>query len=52
MYGVPEDKNYVMRFKSAEQEDLNKGFDIRQQIKDRRTLVNSRLDEMGVEVKN
>ena len=52
MYGVPEKNNYVMRFKVAEQEDLSKGFDIHQQIKDRRSLVNSRLDEMGVEVKN
>ena len=41
-----------MRFKVAEQEDIGKGFDIHQQIKDRRALVNSRLDEMGVEVKN
>ena len=52
MYGLPEKNNYVMRFKVAEQEDLSKGFDIHQQIKDRRSLVNSRLDEMGVEVKN
>ena len=52
MYGVPEENYYVMRFKVAEQEDLSKGFDIHQQIKDRRALVNSRLDEMGVNVKN
>ena len=52
MYGVPEGNCYVMRFKVAEQEDLSKGFDIHQQIKDRRALVNSRLDEMGVNVKN
>ena len=52
MYGVPEKNHYVMRFKVAEQEDLSKGFDIHQQIKDRRALVNSRLGEMGVEVKN
>ena len=52
MYGVPEKNHYVMRFKVAEQEDIGKGFDIHQQIKDRRALVNSRLDEMGVEVKN
>ena len=52
MYGVPEKNLYVMRFKVAEQEDLGKGFDIHQQIKARRASVNSRLDEMGVEVKN
>ena len=52
MYGVPEENQYVMRFKVAEQEDLGKGFDIHQQIKDRRALVKSRLGEMGVEVKN
>jgi len=40
----------VMRFKVAEQEDLNSGFDIHQQIKDRRAIVDSRLEEMGAEI--
>jgi hypothetical protein len=39
-----------MRFKVAEQEDLNSGFDIHQQIKDRRETVDSRLKEMGAKI--
>ena len=31
VYGVPEENQFVMRFKVAEQEDLNSGFDIHQQ---------------------
>ncbi len=50
VYGVPEKNHFVMRFKVAEQEDLNSGFDIHQQIKDRRESVDSRLNEMGAEI--
>ena len=50
VYGVPEKNQFVMRFKVAEQEDLNSGFDIHQQIKDRRAIVDSRLEEMGAEI--
>ena len=50
VYGVPEKNNFVMRFKVAEQEDLNSGFDIHQQIKDRRETVDNRLKEMGAEI--
>ena len=50
VYGIPEDNQYVMRFKVAEQEDVGKGFNIHQEIKDRRNLVNSRLKELGVKI--
>jgi len=50
VYGVPEENQFVMRFKVAEQEDLNSGFDIHQQIKDRLAIVDSRLEEMGAEI--
>ena len=50
IYGVPEENQFVMRFKVAEQEDLISGFDIHQQIKDRRAIVDSRLEEMGAEI--
>ena len=50
VYGIPEENQYVMRFKVAEQEDISKGFDIHQQIKDKREKVNSRLKELGVEI--
>jgi glutamate synthase domain-containing protein 1 len=50
VYGIPEENQFVMRFKVAEQEDLNSGFDIHQQIIDRRAVVDSRLKEMGAEI--
>ena len=50
VYGVPGENQFVMRFKVAEQEDLNSGFDIHQQIKDRRATVNDRLNELGAEI--
>ena len=50
VYGIPEENQFVMRFKVAEQEDLISGFDIHQQIKDRRAVVDSRLEEMGAEI--
>ena len=50
VYGVPVENQFIMRFKVAEQEDLNSGFDIHQQIKDRRAIVDSRLEEMGAEI--
>ena len=50
VYGLPEKDQYVMRFKVAEQEDIGKGFDIHEQIKNRRATVNSRLKELGVEI--
>lgn len=50
VYGIPAVNQYVMRFKVAEQEDIKKGFDIHQEIKDRRTIVNARLNELGVKI--
>jgi len=50
VYGIPEENQFVMRFKVAEQEDLISGFDIHQQIIDRRAVVDSRLEEMGAEI--
>ena len=50
VYGIPEENQFVIRFKVAEQEDLISGFDIHQQIIDRRAVVDSRLEEMGAEI--
>ena len=47
LYGKPKGNELVLRFKVAEQEDMAKGFDIHQQVKDRRTEVNKRLAELG-----
>jgi len=55
LYGSPNGKRpdsgrYVMRVKVAEQEDLRKGFDIHDQIKQRGAAMDERLKEMGARV--
>jgi glutamate synthase domain-containing protein 1 len=50
LYGKPGRNEFVMRFKVAEQEDMGKGFDIHQAVKDRRATVDDRLKSLGVKV--
>ena len=50
LYGKPGRNEFVMRFKVAEQEDMDKGFDIHQAVKDRRATVDERLKSLGVKV--
>jgi glutamate synthase domain-containing protein 1 len=50
LYGKPSGKELVVRFKVAEQEDMAKGFDIHQQVKDRRAQVDGRLKELGAKI--
>ncbi|MEM7225568.1 MAG: glutamine amidotransferase [Pseudomonadota bacterium] len=50
IYGPPTDSEFVMRFKVAEQEDLQSGFQIHQEIRDRKQAVDDRLAERGVNV--
>ena len=50
LYGNPSDGQYVMRFKVAEQEDMKRGFDIHQQVIDRKNLVDERLEKLGVSI--
>jgi methylamine---glutamate N-methyltransferase subunit A len=50
LYGEPGRNEFVMRFKVAEQEDMAKGFDIKDEIKKRRAKVDERLESLGVEV--
>jgi glutamate synthase domain-containing protein 1 len=47
-YGQPADNEFVMRCKVAEGEDINSGFNIHQQIKDRKTALEQRMSELGV----
>lgn len=47
VYGSPTADELVMRFKVAEQEDLAKGFEIREQIKKRRAEVDARIQSLG-----
>lgn len=50
LYGKPTNNQYVMRFNVAEQEDMNKGFDIHQQVAERQKEVDNRLEKLGVKV--
>ncbi|NKB76437.1 MAG: glutamine amidotransferase [Gammaproteobacteria bacterium] len=52
LYGAPTDNQYIMRFKLAEQEDMNRGFDIQQEVVARQQEVDKRLESMGVNVIN
>ncbi len=50
VYGNPRPEELVVRFKLAEQEDLNKGFDILQQIAQRQAAVDERIVSLGGEI--
>ncbi|MDD9823138.1 MAG: class II glutamine amidotransferase [Gammaproteobacteria bacterium] len=50
LYGRPQSAHYVMRFKVAEQEDMRKSLDIHDKVKERRAIVDQRLDKLGVEM--
>ncbi len=52
LYGSPTENQYVMRFKVAEQEDMNRGFDIHQEVVARQEEVDKRLASLGVNVIN
>ncbi len=47
LYGNPDPDHQVMRFKVAEQEELAKGFRIHDQIRERKSMVDARLAELG-----
>jgi len=51
LYGTPlQNKQHVMRFKVAEQEDLRSGFEIHHQIHERKAKVDDRMVELGAEI--
>ena len=50
IYGKPDEEEFVMRFKVAEQEDLNKGSRIHGEMAERKAKVDAILEELGVEV--
>ncbi len=50
LYGEPGRNEFVMRFKVAEQEDMDKGFEIHDAVKQRRATVEERLKNLGVNV--
>ncbi len=52
LYGPAMADKHVMRFKVAEQEDVRKGFKIRDQMKERKQAVDARMKEMGARVES
>jgi len=50
LYGRSQSAHYVMRFKVAEQEDMRKSLDIHDKVKERRAIVDQRLDKLGVKM--
>lgn len=52
VYGDATDGDYVMRFVTAEQEDMSKGYDMKQKCADRLAQVVSRLEEHGAKIKD
>ena len=50
IYGKPDEEEFVMRFKVAEQEDLSKGSRIHAEMAERKAKVDAILEELGVEV--
>ena len=47
LYGLPVEDQLVVRFKVAEPKDLDAGFEIHHQIKQRREEVNNRIQSLG-----
>jgi len=50
LYGIASPDQFIVRFKVAEQEDLQSGFDIHRQVKERRAEVDSRIKGLGGEI--
>ena len=50
LYGQSQDNELIMRFKVAEQDDMQQGFEIRERVKERRAEVDRRLQLLGAEI--
>ncbi len=50
VYGSPSSGELIIRFKVAEQEDVQRGFEIHRQIKERRAEVDSRMKSLGAQI--
>ncbi len=50
LYGVPQNGDYMLRFKVAEQEDMAHGFDIHDEVKRRKAEVDARIQSDGTEI--
>ncbi len=52
LYGNANADDFIMRFKTAEQEEMRTGFDIHKQVEEREEQVEARMKEMGAKVKD
>src|SRR4249920_795635 len=50
VYGSPSPEQIIVRFKVVEQEDMQKGFEIHRQVKERRAEVDSRIQSLGGQI--
>ena len=50
LYGEPRKDDYILRFKVAEQEDLAHGFEIHNEVKKRKALVDERIQSDGTTI--
>ena len=50
LYGEPRNGDYMLRFKVAEQEDMAHGFDIHNEVKKRKALVDERIQSDGTKI--
>ena len=50
LYGEPQGDDYMLRFKVAEQEDMEHGFDIQNEVKQRKALVDERIESGGTKI--
>jgi methylamine---glutamate N-methyltransferase subunit A len=50
VYGNASPSEYILRLKVAEQEDMSRGFDIRDEVKRRRQKIEGRLESLGVQI--
>ena len=52
LYGTVNRNEYIIRFKVAERDDLETGFDIHREIEERKAEVKKRLKELGVDIES
>jgi glutamate synthase domain-containing protein 1 len=50
LYGEPQGGDYILRFKVAEQEDMASGFDILDEVKKRKAIVDERIQSGGATI--
>jgi len=50
LYGEPQNGDYMLRFKVAEQEDMARGFDIHDEVKRRKAEVDARIQSDGTKI--